>query len=615
MNRYLRAKLIDRGEVRAFAPQDALAVVDLLYRARGYTHRGRAGRAFDPDALAARSTRGDLSATVAARADGRIAGYMALRRIGAAAVEVVEAVVEPDVHGGEIAQRLGEACIADARRLEARKVVWAAPALETAPQRTQAELGFRPCWLATGEQPPPGARVPGPRGRERESFVGCALALEAEPLRVWLPGRHAALVRRIYEALALPREEAPAGDPAEPQPARGLIDVELRPAWQSGRIRVIEVGEDALGAIGEVVDDLERGLIEHIEVRVPLDGPHGPPLVESLEGRGFFFCGIDPAAGAGAGRDEAVLARIVGARLDPRRLELEQDLARELLDHVVAHVPPSVLDTAEIAPPAAPQARPASGPRVPPPPLEMIEFARLAGQKQLISGLSHEINNPLNIILGSTYYLKQRVREGKTDEVLARLGAIEEEVARVAKVLDNVRRFAHPEDAPRGRLDVGGPMRDALALLEAELRAAGVDVRRALQHDLPAIAGNAAELEQVFFQLLRNALEASSAGGEIALEARREGDRVVAIVRDRGRGISLEDQRRVFDPFFTTKERGVGAGLGLPIARAIVDSHGGRLWLESRPGEGTTALVALPLAREPAPAHDHEHLERKAAKS
>src|SRR4051812_29788616 len=135
MNRYLRAKLIDRGEVRAFAPQDALAVVDLLYRARGYTHRGRAGRAFDPDALAARSTRGDLSATVAARADGRISGYMALRTIGAEAVEVVEAVVEPDVHGAEIARRLGEACVADARRLGARKVVWAAPALEAAPQR------------------------------------------------------------------------------------------------------------------------------------------------------------------------------------------------------------------------------------------------------------------------------------------------------------------------------------------------------------------------------------------------------------------------------------------------------------------------------------------------
>jgi signal transduction histidine kinase len=120
---------------------------------------------------------------------------------------------------------------------------------------------------------------------------------------------------------------------------------------------------------------------------------------------------------------------------------------------------------------------------------------------------------------------------------------------------------------------------------------------------LSPVLGNAPQVEQALAQILLNAVDASPQGGEVAIDARREGQQAVIVVRDRGPGIAPEDLPHVFEPFFTRKEPGKGVGLGLAIARSIVESHGGTIEVESdRSVGGTLARVRLPMAAQPASA-------------
>jgi signal transduction histidine kinase len=124
---------------------------------------------------------------------------------------------------------------------------------------------------------------------------------------------------------------------------------------------------------------------------------------------------------------------------------------------------------------------------------------------------------------------------------------------------------------------------------------AKVSVRREYT-ELPPISAVRANLAQVFVNLITNACHAMSPGGQVTLTTRREGQEAVAEVRDTGAGIDPKNLRRIFDPFFTTKEEGKGTGLGLSIVQGIVESHGGRISVDSTPGQGTTFTLWLHLS-------------------
>ena len=602
-NRYLTAKHSERVELRPFISTDALPVVDLLYRAFGYTSRSFDGRSYDPDALAAEAELGRLSAVLAVSPSGRVVGFLALRPRGEGWWEVATLAADPALGESEIVHRLCAAGLESAGRLGLRKLSAGILIRHMEAQKATALSGFVPAAIR------PAARLSGlavrglqqAQSAEREGELYAVAWIARRESAVYLPTRHACAIRAIYRSHGLARRELDLpGARSAPQPGPSEVDVELVERELSALVTVRRAGSDLAERLLAVADDLRDGFIEHVELRLPLDDPHAVAALEPLEKARFFFCGVDPDAN---GRDELVLAAIHGAvpRFDPSALYL--DSAQELLRHVQRCAPESAERGARPGPRKGAE-KGSNGPRLIAQAAKavtecaeragLLENARLHATKQLAAGLCHEINNPLNIILGSTQVLKQRARIAGEREALEHLGTIEEEVSRIARLLDNLRRVANPEETPRTFTQLVTVLEDALALLRGLFRARSVNVRASYAPDLPLVDGNASELEQAFLQLLLNACEASEEGGEVSVVARRADGGIEVAVRDLGTGIDPENLPHCFEPFFTTKGPGAAVGLGLKIARTIVASHRGRLALESRPGEGTTARIFLP---------------------
>jgi len=144
------------------------------------------------------------------------------------------------------------------------------------------------------------------------------------------------------------------------------------------------------------------------------------------------------------------------------------------------------------------------------------------------------------------------------------------------------------------RVDVNKVLADVLALVEHQLDGSRIRVRRELAARVPPVRGNENRIQQVFFNLILNARDAMPSGGWLTLRTHADDDTVVVEVCDTGHGIRREHIRRIYDPFFTTKGIGKGTGLGLSVSYGIVQEHGGAIFVESDPGQGTTFQVALP---------------------
>jgi signal transduction histidine kinase len=175
------------------------------------------------------------------------------------------------------------------------------------------------------------------------------------------------------------------------------------------------------------------------------------------------------------------------------------------------------------------------------------------------------------------------------------VSTIESSIARVTDLVVAVKKYAYEGKGVGTSLNVHESLHSTLIILGHKLRHKGIVLRKHFTSDLPALENAAAGLNQVWTNLLDNAIDASPEGGEIAISTRRDGDRVAVSFADHGHGISEEDQKHIFEPFFTTKPVGSGTGLGLDIARRIVESkHGGEIALRSSP-QGTEFTVYLPI--------------------
>jgi signal transduction histidine kinase len=227
---------------------------------------------------------------------------------------------------------------------------------------------------------------------------------------------------------------------------------------------------------------------------------------------------------------------------------------------------------------------------------ELARSQRLALAGHMAASVAHQVGTPLNVISGYVQLLQAKQPDGSPDR--ERLRTIQDQIARVTAIvqslLDQTRR---PALALRPLAP--GEMVEGLAeLVRPSLVGRGVDLGLEVAPDLPAVGVDRVQLEQALLNLVTNAIDAMPEGGRLRLAARPDGDGVALQVTDSGIGIPPEDLDRVFDPLFTTKPPGKGTGLGLPILREIVEAHGGTVRLESRPGEGTTAVVRLPRASE-----------------
>jgi signal transduction histidine kinase len=210
--------------------------------------------------------------------------------------------------------------------------------------------------------------------------------------------------------------------------------------------------------------------------------------------------------------------------------------------------------------------------------------------------VAHEINNPLTGILGNAQLLLEEAAPGADREPLERIEAL---ARRCRDVTQSLLRFSRQGAEPaREDVDLNRVVSDALAVFGAAAQADGIPVSAELAAPPPRVRGDAGHLAQVLLNLLSNARTACEArpGAGISVSTRREGGEAVVRVRDGGRGISPEHLPHVFEPFFTTKDRWASVGLGLSVSYRIVADHGGRIEVESRPGEGAAFTVRLPAA-------------------
>jgi PAS domain S-box-containing protein len=228
---------------------------------------------------------------------------------------------------------------------------------------------------------------------------------------------------------------------------------------------------------------------------------------------------------------------------------------------------------------------------------QLLQAEKLAALGQTISGVAHELNNPLATILASAERLIQR----QGDAALMRRTAetILGEAERAAKIVRSLLTFARKRHTTRSMVDVNQVVRDTIALRQFEQSRANITVIDALASGLPPVFADPHQLQQVLLNLVINAEQAMvSAHGRGTLLLRSwqvaDHDAVALEINDDGPGMPEEVLPRIFDPFFTTKAAGQGTGLGLTVAYAIVQEHGGRLSAESRPGGGASFFVELP---------------------
>jgi len=224
---------------------------------------------------------------------------------------------------------------------------------------------------------------------------------------------------------------------------------------------------------------------------------------------------------------------------------------------------------------------------------ERLERAsRAAVMGTLALGVAHEIATPLGVIAARAEQVAARA-EG--DERLAGgARAILAQNDRIKQVIGGLLGLARGDAPSAERIEPGRVVAEAVGLTEHRFAHAGVRLREAVDADLPAVLGDARLLEHAVVNLLLNACDASAAGREVTVRARRDGTDVEIAVEDEGTGISPADIGRAREPFFTTKPRGEGLGLGLAVAHEIVASHRGTLALAAREPRGTRAVIRLP---------------------
>jgi PAS domain S-box-containing protein len=227
---------------------------------------------------------------------------------------------------------------------------------------------------------------------------------------------------------------------------------------------------------------------------------------------------------------------------------------------------------------------------------KMSETEKLAGIGQLAAGIAHQLNTPLGSILLSAQMLEDTISGEDQQEDIWRIIRQTEQCRTIIKGLLN---FARPSGEGRGRLHLGEVARETVYLMEKNIKLAGIEISIQEKNE-PFIHGNRNEIDQVFFNLLSNALDALPEGGMISIII-RNGDpgEVLVEFADSGEGIPDENRDQVFLPFFTTKEYGKGTGLGLSIVARIVHEHGGRIEMESRKGQGTTFFLSFPRPGQP----------------
>jgi two-component system, NtrC family, sensor kinase len=210
--------------------------------------------------------------------------------------------------------------------------------------------------------------------------------------------------------------------------------------------------------------------------------------------------------------------------------------------------------------------------------------------------VAHDLNNPLASVVGFSDFLAEATEVPAS--LREPLQVIRQEAERAATIVKNLLSFARSREGERTRQPIRAVLESTLGLLRNQLMAQKVEATLDVEPGLPDVEVSVNQIKQVFVNIINNACQAIASdapSGRIWITAKRLRDHVVVSVTDSGPGITEEVAAHVFEPFFTTKPEGEGTGLGLSISQGIVREHGGRITLETRPGNGSTFSVELPV--------------------
>ncbi|MCB4756601.1 MAG: response regulator [Elusimicrobia bacterium] len=227
---------------------------------------------------------------------------------------------------------------------------------------------------------------------------------------------------------------------------------------------------------------------------------------------------------------------------------------------------------------------------------QLLQSEKLAALGQLAASVAHELNNPLTGIMG----FSQLLLEGShwTPQQQEDLEGIYNEGKRCRGIIQSLLKFSRRREPKKEPCDIVETIDEALALIDHECSMACVQIEKEYPIDHPVVYGDPSQLQQVFINISKNAVQAMKAAAvkRLIVAVRIDGDRVIVSFRDSGCGIPVENLSKVFDPFFTTKPAGEGTGLGLSVSYGLIQDHRGKIYIDSEEGGGTTVTIELPIA-------------------
>jgi C4-dicarboxylate-specific signal transduction histidine kinase len=240
---------------------------------------------------------------------------------------------------------------------------------------------------------------------------------------------------------------------------------------------------------------------------------------------------------------------------------------------------------------------------------QLIQASKLATLGTLASGMAHELTQPLNVIQVASDFFLKKIKRGEavsTEELKTLAEEIDGNVNRATKVIKHMRDFARQSDLTRTRVNVNEPIQDVFKVMGQQLRVHEIEFELELDQNLPVIMADHNRLEQVFINLVTNAMYAMDDKGLrwgnkkwqrlLRIKSFSADGQVVVTVSDTGKGIPREIQDKIFEPFFTTRKVGQGTGLGMSISYRIISDYGGTIEIESAVDMGTTFTLKFPSA-------------------
>jgi PAS domain S-box-containing protein len=225
---------------------------------------------------------------------------------------------------------------------------------------------------------------------------------------------------------------------------------------------------------------------------------------------------------------------------------------------------------------------------------QLLQSEKMSAVGQLISGVAHELNNPLTAILGYTQLLESEKLDARVEEFV---GKLRKQAQRTQRIVQNLLSFARQHTPKRVHVDLRTVLEDTISLRDYDLKVNNIVVERDFDPVLPSVVADPHQLEQVYLNIINNAADAmleGGRGGRLRIRIFTEKGQIVTSFHDSGPGIF--DPKHVFDPFYTTKGVGKGTGLGLSICYGIVKEHGGEISAQNHPQGGALLQVRLPAA-------------------